>query len=108
VANHTPTPWVASSAPDGTGIPGWNVIGADGWPVCSMMDVHATARERNAANAPFLVRAANAHEALVEACKVALGRLEPFTKMRRPDMVIEVKQMRAALALAEEAKDVSR
>lgn len=66
---HTPTPWEAEpSAARGA----W-IKGADGeWVALSCGDTD----ERAVANAEFIARAVNAHDALVAACEAALEASE--------------------------------
>lgn len=54
---HTPGPWRADNEDDGSGIPGWNIYGADNWPVCALMDVHAHAKIVNVPNARLIAAA---------------------------------------------------
>lgn len=53
------------------------------------------------ANARFIVRAVNAHEKLVEACKRVLTAIEWSTTADRMESEEQAELLRAALALAE-------
>ena len=99
----TPWPWTASNAPDGSGIPGWNIFGADGRCVCSMMDADAATTRINPANASLIVRAVNSHADLLAACKDALNNLDRSLRGERGGFrPLEVsKTLRAAIAKAE-------
>ena len=56
-AKHTPGPWIANAN---------KILGLDGRLVTMLDDLETTCAE-DEANAEFIVRAANAHDALVEA-----------------------------------------
>lgn len=105
----SPTPWTASDAPDGTGIPGWNIVASDKMTVCSMMNTTSTHAKLNASNSDLIVRAVNAHAALVEACEalrcadvtatdVPPGMDDHYIEVSIP--VAVVRKLDAALALA--------
>lgn len=101
---HTPTPWVASGyhafTADGTVVAGTNVTPGPTYPECR-------------ANIAFLVRAANAHDALVEALTgyvrqeeeqraayhaTAIGQVQPREESRL------LAAARAAITLATEGR----
>lgn len=72
---HTPEPWSASNAPDGSGIPGWNIFGPNHYAVCSMMDI-GPATKLNPPNARRTIACVNAlaglnPEAVVRLIKTA-------------------------------------
>jgi len=78
-------------------VAGINVNGEKNLPtICKMPDLS----ERSYANAAFIIRACNAHEDLLEACKAVMSRFEQTGEpwMHAPAMVLA----RAAIAKAED------
>lgn len=69
---HTPTPWAGGHYSSIVGCP---VVGQGGQVICNTAIGHKPHRESAEANAAFIVRACNAHEALVLALKAAELRL---------------------------------
>ena len=62
---HTPTPWKISTITA-------DEVSSEKGVVCECFGV---TQEEEFANAAFIVRACNAHDELVEACKISLARL---------------------------------
>jgi len=76
---HTPTPWHFTKEVDEMGNPVWDITTDpvdDGWIIAHTL----TQSKEDKANASFIVRAVNAHEALVEALEAALNMLDNGTK----------------------------
>ena len=100
----TPGPWSASDAPDGSGIPGWNIRGADGACVCSMMDANRATKAVNPHNARLIVQAVNAHAELIAALEAAaMELLTLHPRLAQPyarSVWAAYEQARAAIAKA--------
>lgn len=74
---HTPTPWNVR------GTNGLRIIYGENGSIAEVKNLKRLVME-NDANAEFIVRACNSHEALLEACKIALSKMQEF-KMLEPD-----------------------
>lgn len=68
---HTSIPWLISDYPNGFNL---EIIADDGR-VCTVHGTSGTASETRA-NAEFICRASNNHEALVSACQIAIATIE--------------------------------
>lgn len=97
--DHTPTPWRLATLDESDG---WQdaplILQEDGCSIGEMSrgfpHVNATAGDR--ANAEFVVRAVNSHDALLAACKAAIANVP------RVDLSDEIDaQLRAAIQKAE-------
>ena len=94
---HSETPWFAQFKDIGNGSKQWRLDAADGYPICaSDVGPHAF----NDANAHFIVAAANAHQALVEALEAVMLWIGDQADSDPP-----FRQARAALALARATHD---
>ena len=91
-ATHTPTPWKASKPEASSGW--WYIDPMDSGfgDIATCWDALTSMGEANAA---FIVRAANAHDALLEAAEAALGVLGAFAQTPP-----EFYQLSAAIAAA--------
>ncbi len=65
---HTPTPWDASNWRICANVRGPRAIKV----ICDTANNKATRTDENAANAAFIVKACNSHDALLEACLAAI------------------------------------
>lgn len=92
----TPTPWRVCKFPhSGSDVP-WSIKDADG---VVIIDAQSEKLARN------IVRAANAHDALVEACKTAIGFIERDDNYSLDSAVRFVSdKLMAALSLADEER----
>lgn len=100
---HTPTPWIVDY--NGQSLE----IAAN--PNESIAMVHNTdgpddeicqgVPDLSMANAQFIVRACNAHDQLLEACKMALVQIRQDNEERHADLRLTQQQVEAAIALAE-------
>jgi hypothetical protein len=97
VSKHTPTPWRQQGEPNG------HRINGEGGPV-AVASPRFMDRTERLANAAFIVRACNAHEDLLAACKKLLGLVR-----ERPENLASygahytVQDAEAAIAKAEAA-----
>ena len=106
MSKHTPTPFNLPLAVEKSGTIG-SVIDRDANCVLQIQQLepmeHLDRHAKRQARAEFIVRAVNAHEALVEACEAALPYVEGAYECAFPDASENdsvVAQLRAALALA--------
>lgn len=99
MGEHSPLPWTVrrSSVPPSTDIQ--EVFDAERRDV-RVMGFGLTGGARAAANAELIVRAVNAHDALVAALKSARGQLEIYEDVISGESFNDT-QINAALALAE-------
>ncbi len=104
MSQHTPGPWSASNEPDGSGIPGWNIFGADGSAICGMMDV-AYATAVNAANARLIAQAPSLLAALRAVTASLDGILSKNGKnITGHEMILGAAAIHGARALISEAE----
>lgn len=93
---HTPTPWAYTS-----GIGDYEIIYEEskGKQIgrIALLEWEPDAQQAEE-NAEFIVKACNAHEALVEACKMAYDKAVSTSPLLFPS---EIKALKDALALAE-------
>jgi len=74
------------------------IFGADGKLIAQAMGLHSA--DECLANIAFIVRACNAHEAMVEACKAGLDLIENPNTQKNFRVLSTIKQLKAALSLA--------
>jgi len=103
-SQHTPTPWKVAESVKGKTC--YAIVSRDGW-IADLNECHGD----RLANASFIVRAVNSHEALVDALIMALPYVETALEDRgyKPGVVDQmVKKIREAIALAEGEQKIGR
>lgn len=84
--SHTATPWKIYTALVGDNAP---VIGADGKAICGMNSAeYLIPAEEKIANAAFIVRAVNSHDALVGALEEAKQFMPTYARVAKIEAVL--------------------
>ena len=108
---HTPTPWVIRTFPYGKG-GSWVMSNTPDGPtgqVFADLIASPTTSKNSDANMAFIVRACNAHEDLLAACKTFAERLDYLQELWGAEgfTTASVQKLREAIAKAEATSDAA-